>query len=62
MKKSDVIFELRNTLSLKALTLEEELNDIKEALFQDSKSTAGDKHETSRAMAQLEQEKLGKQL
>src|ERR1041385_4187804 len=28
----------------------------------DSKSSAGDKHETSRAMAQLEQEKIGKQL
>ncbi len=28
----------------------------------DSKSTAGDKHETSRAMMQLEQEKLGSQL
>lgn len=37
------------------------LNDVMEATSDDSKSTAGDKHETSRAMAHLEQEKLGNQ-
>jgi hypothetical protein len=37
------------------------LNDAMEATSDDSKSTAGDKHETSRAMAHLEQEKLGNQ-
>lgn len=38
------------------------LADTQSAIAEDSKSTAGDKHETSRAMAQLEQEKLGKQI
>ena len=32
------------------------------SMFDDSKSSAGDKHETALAMAQLEQEKLTKQL
>ena len=34
----------------------------KESANDDSKSSAGDKHETGRAMAQLEQEKSGYQL
>lgn len=40
--------------------IEEELFNLKQDLADDSKSTAGDKHETSRAMLHLEQEKLGK--
>lgn len=39
-----------------------ELDKIKEALQSETKSTAGDKHETGRAMLQLEREKLGNQL
>ncbi|MEO9511133.1 MAG: 3-oxoacyl-ACP synthase [Flavobacteriaceae bacterium] len=35
---------------------------LQESLNSESKSSAGDKHETGRAMVQLEQEKLGKQL
>ncbi len=38
------------------------LNETIEATSSDSKSSAGDKHETGVAMAQLEQEKLSKQL
>lgn len=41
--------------------LQSALNDALAATSEDSKSTAGDKHETSRAMAHLEQEKLGLQ-
>ena len=37
------------------------LHDASEAVMSDTKSSAGDKHETSRAMAQLEQEYLNKQ-
>ncbi|WP_422082953.1 3-oxoacyl-ACP synthase [Ulvibacterium sp.] len=36
--------------------------DIQEALTSETKSSAGDKHETGRAMLQLEREKLGHQL
>lgn len=35
---------------------------LQEALNSETKSSAGDKHETGRAMIQLEREKLGKQL
>lgn len=38
------------------------IEDNREGLISDTKSTAGDKHETSRAIGQLEQEKLNKQL
>lgn len=36
--------------------------ELKEALGSESKSTAGDKHETGRAMIQLEQERAGHQM
>lgn len=35
---------------------------IQEAMFSETKSSAGDKHETGRAMLQIEREKLGNQL
>ena len=35
---------------------------IEESLFEESKSSAGDKHETGRAMLQIERENAGKQL
>jgi hypothetical protein len=38
------------------------LHELIAGAANDSKSTAGDKHETARAMMQLEQEKLSKQL
>ena len=38
------------------------LNDALDSTANETKSTAGDKHETGRAMAQLEQEKIGIQL
>ncbi|NNK81536.1 MAG: 3-oxoacyl-ACP synthase [Flavobacteriaceae bacterium] len=38
-----------------------QLKDIKEALFEEMKSSAGDKHETARAMLQMEREKVGNQ-
>ena len=38
------------------------LRDLKNGAENDSKSSAGDKHETARAMMQLEYEKISKQL
>ncbi len=46
----------------KVEALENELNGTRESATSESKSTAGDKHETGRAMMHLEQEKLHKQL
>ena len=44
------------------VTLEKAINTIQESLLSETKSTAGDKHETGRAMLQLEREKIGRQL
>ncbi|MDX1446176.1 3-oxoacyl-ACP synthase [Lishizhenia sp.] len=60
--------ELKKALQGKMLeTVEEQLksalermDEALEAVQSETKSTAGDKHETGRAMAQLEQEKAGK--
>ncbi|MCB4798230.1 GreA/GreB family elongation factor [Neotamlana laminarinivorans] len=38
------------------------INDLKQSLQSETKSSAGDKHETGRAMLQLEREKAGHQL
>lgn len=38
------------------------ISGIQESLTSETKSSAGDKHETGRAMLQLEREKLGQQL
>ena len=48
--------------SKKVNALEAELASMRDAVQTESKSTAGDKHETGRAMIHLEQEKLQKQL
>lgn len=36
--------------------------DIEESLLEESKNTSGDKHETGRAMLQIDRENAGKQL
>lgn len=42
--------------------LKSQITDMQESLTSETKSSAGDKHETGRAMIQLEIEKLGQQL
>lgn len=43
-------------------TIQNTINEIQESLTSETKSSAGDKHETGRAMLQLEREKAGGQL
>ncbi len=43
-------------------TLQNTIKDIQTSLLSETKSSAGDKHETGRAMLQLEREKVGTQL
>lgn len=43
-------------------TIQNTINEIQESLLSETKSSAGDKHETGRAMLQLEREKSGNQL
>ena len=57
------VFEvLREEVRARLLSLEKTLESSRLEMVSESKSTAGDKHETGRAMAQLEQEKLGRQV
>jgi len=50
---------LIDCLNEKHKELQAALAETDDSLSADSKSTAGDKHETGRAMAQLEREKIG---
>ena len=43
-------------------TIQNTIKDIQKSLLSETKSSAGDKHETGRAMLQLEREKAGQQL
>ena len=43
-------------------TIQKTIEEIQKALQTETKSSAGDKHETGRAMLQLEREKVGQQL
>ncbi len=43
-------------------TIQNTIKEIQESLTSETKSSAGDKHETGRAMLQLEREKAGNQL
>jgi len=42
--------------------IQKTIDEIQESLISETKSSAGDKHETGRAMLQLEREKAGQQL
>lgn len=43
-------------------TIQNTINEIQESLTSETKSSAGDKHETGRAMLQIERENAGNQL
>lgn len=60
--KSAVLHKCAEVLNAKIHALEAALKELTEGASNEGKSSAGDKHETARTMAQLEQEKLGKQL
>lgn len=64
----DIQFKVRlyqallSEVDQRAANLIASLNDALDSTANETKSTAGDKHETGRAMAQLEQEKIGSQI
>lgn len=62
LSKSAVRTTAIEVVNSKIESLQREFDDLRESLLSETKSTAGDKHETGRAMAQLEQEKLSGQL
>ena len=60
--KQKVLSHLLFLLEEKINSLQVILVELEEGSQSDNKSSAGDKHETARAMMQLEQEKISKQL
>jgi transcription elongation GreA/GreB family factor len=62
MDKKHIHEVLTKELIQRISSLQAMLDDTLESTAGETKSTAGDKHETARAMAQLEQEKLGGQI
>lgn len=62
LSKEKIITTCNVLLQQKIADLNTALNSVNEAANNETKSTAGDKHETAKAMMQLEQEKLSNQL
>lgn len=60
--KNSILSACKQVIHYKITQLTDALNELSESALSESKSSAGDKHETGRAMVHLEQEKLGKQL
>lgn len=60
--KKHIIDTCKSHLENKILSLNTIIKEVSESSNSESKSSAGDKHETSKAMMQLEIEKLGTQL
>lgn len=60
--KEHLLLECFKWIEERHLLINKTLADIKLALEEESKSSAGDKHETGRAMLQIERENAGHQL
>jgi hypothetical protein len=60
--KDQILIQCKLIIAEKINSLNDALKDITDSANNESKSSAGDKHETGRAMMQIEQEKLGKQI
>ncbi|TVZ08346.1 GreA/GreB family transcription elongation factor [Cellulophaga sp. RHA_52] len=62
VKKEDLLEFCRNFINNRVSRIQSNITGIQDSLASETKSSAGDKHETGRAMLQLEREKLGAQL
>ena len=66
MKKNELkqllIDKCSDYIETRLSTIQSNIGEIQESLTSETKSSAGDKHETGRAMLQLEREKAGQQL
>jgi transcription elongation GreA/GreB family factor len=60
--KQKIYVHCLKLLNNKIAELENILKELDASAASDTKSSAGDKHETARAMVQIEQENIGKQL
>ena len=62
ISKEEVYRQCVQIIGNKISLLQDRLNELKESVSNETKSTAGDKHETARAHLQLEQEQINNQL
>lgn len=60
--KQELLHKCLHLVDEKMSALKEIMQDLQEAVFAETKSTAGDKHETARAMGQIELENNQRQL
>lgn len=60
--KQHLYNECQKRLNERLEVIQHKISDIQNSLQSETKSSAGDKHETGRAMLQLEREKAGNQL
>lgn len=60
--KAQLLKSCQNQVDSRFLKIKQTISDIEEALFEESKSSSGDKHETGRAMLQIDRENAGRQL
>ena len=60
--KQNLYHQCKHILAERLARIKQSIADIQEGLTSETKSSAGDKHETGRAMLQLEREKAGQQL
>lgn len=61
VSKQEILQECIRLIDGKLQQIQNAIQDYQEDLNSETKSSAGDKHETGRAMLQLEMEKLGQQ-
>ncbi len=61
-KKQQLYNKCQEVLNNRLEVIQNTIKDIQNALHSETKSSAGDKHETGTAMLQLEREKAGNQL
>lgn len=60
--KLELLHQCLELIETRLRVSQQNIQDIQESLNSETKSSAGDKHETGRAMLQLEREKAGQQL
>lgn len=60
--KSKLLESCQKQVDGRFVKIKQTISGIEEALFEESKSSSGDKHETTRAMLQIDRENAGRQL
>lgn len=60
--KKELLAYCKYQINQRYLKIKQTIQDIEESLMEESKNTSGDKHETGRAMLQIDRENAGKQL